>query len=276
MSLIDRKLAAAIRKAARKANINSLLSIPEANPKIAKNGKVGIYTAPLHMIPAKLSGFEVCGGRTEGCTKACLHTAGAVLYIAQKIRGRMVRTKLFFNKQVLLTFNNVQYTGRDIFMMLLVLEIERHVKRADVLDMAVGVRLNATSDIPYESIKVRHLNAANIMELFPNVSFYDYTKLVRKNLPSNYDLTFSLAEDNDDKAIAALDAGLNVAVVFDKLPETFTLGNRTLPVVNGDEHDYRPLDARCSIIGLKAKGKAKQDTSGFVRRTKVVMLRMVA
>ena len=35
-------------------------------------------------------------------------------------------------------------------------------------------------------------------------------------------------------------------------------------VVNGDESDLRFLDPRNSIVGLKAKGKAKKDTTGFV------------
>jgi hypothetical protein len=55
---------------------------------------------------------------------------------------------------------------------------------------------------------------------------------------------------------------MNVAVVFDKLPETY-MGR---PVNDADEHDLRFLDPQGTIAGLKAKGRAKKDTTGFVRR----------
>ena len=101
------------------------------------------------------------------------------------------------------------------------------------------------------------------MSLFPDVQFYDYTKLAnRKDLPSNYRLTFSLAEDNEVQAWAALTLGINIAVVFkNRLPENF-MGHR---VINGNESDLRFLDPMGVIVGLKAKGKAKRDTTGFTR-----------
>jgi len=100
------------------------------------------------------------------------------------------------------------------------------------------------------------------MELFPEVQFYDYTKHPnRKNIPVNYHLTFSRAEDNDEDIKQALKNGLNIAVVFEKyLPETF-MG---LPVIDGDKNDLRFLDPVNSIVGLVAKGKAKKDETGFV------------
>jgi hypothetical protein len=36
-------------------------------------------------------------------------------------------------------------------------------------------------------------------------------------------------------------------------------------VIDGDEHDYRPADDKGVIVGLRAKGKAIKDKSGFVR-----------
>jgi hypothetical protein len=117
------------------------------------------------------------------------------------------------------------------------------------------------------------------MEVFPHVDFYDYTKIAnRKNLPANYSLTFSLAEDNDVNAIKAYKNGLNIAVVFDtkrtkRLPERFILTadkpafSSSIPinVIDGDEHDYRPADPKGVIVGLRAKGDAIGDMSGFVR-----------
>jgi len=104
---------------------------------------------------------------------------------------------------------------------------------------------------------------------FPLVQFYDYTKIPRPYLRArgNYHVTFSLSESNSATAIDALKHGVNVAAVFhvkrgQPLPETF-LG---APVIDGDLHDLRFLDGyRGAVIGLRAKGKAKRDTSGFVQ-----------
>lgn len=54
---------------------------------------------------------------------------------------------------------------------------------------------------------------------------------------------------------------MNVAAVFHKLPETW-LG---YPVMDGDDSDLRFLDPKGHIVGLKSKGQAKHDTSGFVK-----------
>ena len=55
--------------------------------------------------------------------------------------------------------------------------------------------------------------------------------------------------------------GANVAVVFkNELPLTYKGYN----VINGDESDLRYYDPKNVIIGLKAKGKAKNDKTNFV------------
>ena len=98
--------------------------------------------------------------------------------------------------------------------------------------------------------------------MFPTVQWYDYTKIAnRRDLPANYHLTFSLAESNLDNAKQALRNGMNVAAVFRKVPRVF-LGHA---VMDGDATDLRFLDPKPVIVGLKAKGKAKKDTSGFVQ-----------
>lgn len=140
-----------------------------------------------------------------------------------------------------------------------------------------GVRLNATSDIPWESVSFvwRGKQFANVMQAFPRVQFYDYTKRAnRRNLPSNYHLTFSLAEDNDAQAEKALQNGMNVAAVFNvvrnhDLPKSYAIGQYLVPIIDGDVHDYRPADDRFAIVGLRAKGAARHDASGFVRSVKV-------
>ena len=109
------------------------------------------------------------------------------------------------------------------------------------------------------------------MEMFPNVQFYDYTKLenriVGQTLPANYHLTFSRAEDNDHKLDDVL-KHTSAAVVFSgELPATW----RGYPVIDGDEHDARFTDAGPGvIIGLTAKGKARHDASGFVVPSEII------
>ncbi len=106
------------------------------------------------------------------------------------------------------------------------------------------------------------------MEQFPDVQFYDYTKIVArayKPMPSNYHLTLSYSEADADYAeqvlTAVRDTGINAAVVFrDKIPATF----KGLRVVDGDKDDLRFLDPQGVIVGLKAKGDAKHDDTGFV------------
>ena len=125
------------------------------------------------------------------------------------------------------------------------------------------------------------------MELFAEIQFYDYTKVTKRalawaagDLPSNYHLLFSLSEDNDADAVAVLRAGGNVAAVFKDPSSTLFCTQRAgrivsgvrhmkhapqWSVIDGDDNDLRHLDARGVVVGLKAKGKARYDTSGFVR-----------
>ncbi len=242
-------------------NVNSLLSGEGTNPKVAKNEKLGVLGGVLHLAPADLSGFEVCPMRSEGCTAACLHTAGNPAYMKNKNESRIKRTKAFF-------------AHREAFMNLLVLEIAKMLKSANDQNLDLAIRLNGTSDIRWESVRFklwdwvsgradRHVAAnhqpVTILELFPDIQFYDYTKIHnRKNVPSNYHLTFSLNETNREFATKQ---DRNIAVVFKgKLPDEY-LGR---PVIDGDEHDYRPNDPRGVVVGLKVKGKGREDDTGFV------------
>lgn len=234
-----------------------LISNPTDNPKVAKNLKLKVYTAPLHLAPFNLSGYQVCPNASKGCAEACLHTAGNPAFMEAKNKGRIRKTKMFFEQ-------------RDVFFELLRKDIEK-LKKNTPKGYQTGVRLNATSDIPWESYRVYEGDPPkNIFEVFPDVTFMDYTKRINRKIQGidNYSLTFSLAEDNMGNAIIAFNQGINVAVVFRKdLPETFSLGDTLvdIPVINGDEHDWRPVDPQGCIVGLKAKGKARGDTSGFVR-----------
>lgn len=241
-------------------DVSSGLAKPESNPKIAKNMKQGVLSAPLHLAPYNLSGFNVCPQASKGCIAACLHTAGNPAYMAGKEKARIARTQAYFG-------------ARKAFMALVAFEIEALAIKAKRLNMVCGIRLNATSDIPFEKIAldVNGKPVANLMAAFPNVDFYDYTKTTKRALqwamglmPQNYHITFSKSETNESDCQKVAKAGGNIAVVFDELPETY-MG---LPVINGDSHDFRPIDGKGVCVGLKWKGKAKADETGFVVKTK--------
>ena len=278
---LDRNEVAAAWRALEAFGIrkNGLLAKPEANPKLAKGIALGVLSAPLHLAPASLSGFNVCPMATAGCKAACLHTAGNPAAMAGKSKARIAKTRAYFK-------------ARDSFMVALANDINKLQAKAERLGMICGVRLNATSDIPWERIPVVVNDGRkweSLMRLFPQVSFYDYTKRHnRTNLPSNYRLTFSLADSNDAHAIAALHNGINVSAVLNirrgkSLPGYIAICDgklwtnerdwtaldpsrvRYVRVIDGDEHDFRPFDPPGVIVGLRAKGKAIGDTSGFVR-----------
>jgi len=222
-----------------------------ANPKIQKGTAKGYLSFILHLAPARLSGKEVCPKRTAGCTAACLNTAGRggmfrrgeTTNVIQQARVR--KTKMFFDQ-------------REAFMAALVADINKAVKMSAKLGLTPAIRLNGTSDLSWEKYEAAH--GKNIFELFDYVQFYDYTKVLGRKVKhlKNYHLTFSAADGNDADVAEALLQGMNVTVVYDKIPEG---------TYSADEDDLRFLDGQVGIIGLKAKGRAKKDTTGFVKRT---------
>lgn len=212
------------------------------NHKTVKGEKLGYFTGILYLAPANLSGYEVCPMRSKGCTASCLFTSGMGAF--SNVQSARIRKTVDF------------FTKRDEFMAQLKKDIKSLEKKAKKMGMQPAVRLNGTSDIEWTRF--------GIMQEFPNIRFYDYTKCVNRLLsdkPDNYYLTFSRSEDNREDCITALSEGYNVAVVFkDTLPEEWN----GYPVVDGDESDVRFMDPAGTIIGLRAKGKAKKDKSGFV------------
>jgi len=196
-------------------------------------------------------GKNLCSGATPGCIASCLFTAGRGKFDMTKV-ARLHKTEYFLRE-------------RELFLQHLVTEITKGYKKHGT---AMAVRLNGTSDIPYENIKIQ--DNKNIFELFPDVQFYDYTKSferLTKKLPDNYHLTFSYAETaaNQINAITALEMGFNVAAVFNvKKDSDLPTEYKGYTVVNGDEHDLTFIQPKGTIIGLRAKGEGKKDTTGFV------------
>jgi len=228
------------------------LTFKTGNPKTDKNLKLDsklskYWILRLNLAPHTLSGYNTCPSASNGCATACLHTAGNPVFQKQKDSGRINRTRYYMQ-------------DRTEFIERLKKEISNHIKYCKKHDFKPVMRLNTTSDISWEN--------HGIFEQFPDMMFYDYTKVKKRALkyvsggyPSNYHLTFSMNECNQSDAMEILDLGGNVAMVFRKeLPATY----QGYTVIDGDTSDLRFLDAKNCIVGLIAKGKAKKDTSGFV------------
>lgn len=238
-----------------------LLTPAHANAKTAKNETQGNFQSYiLHLAPYKLSGKNVCPMASRGCAAACLNTAGRGRFDSIQ-DARLKKTQWFWN-------------DRDGFVAQLVKDLQAVVRKSERDSMRPVVRLNGTSDIDWTLIKTD--NGQNVFERFSMIQFYDYTKVIRRlknqklNPLPNYHLTFSKSESNDSDVLTAIGLGFNVAAVFSvkdasQLPETFN----GRPVIDGDSHDLRFLDASPSdglgaFVGLKAKGDAKKDATGFV------------
>jgi hypothetical protein len=215
-----------------------------ANPKIQKGTKLGYLSFILHLAPSDLSGKNTCPKATPGCIAACLNTAG---------RGGMFKrgenTNVIQKARIRKT---VQYfEQREQFLLDLEADIRKAIKFAAKQGLTPVFRLNGTSDLSVEKW--------GIIEKFPTVQFYDYTKVLGRkvaHLP-NYHLTFSKADGNDSDVAEALLQGMSVVAVYDAIPEG---------VPSADETDLRFLDPKGIMLGLKAKGRAKKDYSGFVIR----------
>ena len=225
--------------------------LSRANTKTLKGEKYGYLTSILHLAPHNLSGYQVCP-KAKTCVASCLNSAGRGKF--DKVQAARIRKTRYF------------FENRESFMIDLFDDITKSIKYAKKRDLIPVFRLNGTSDIPWEKIRVKEYR--NIFEAFPEVQFYDYTKIPDRKYPANYHVTFSHDGINWEKSCRdSLYNGQNVAVVFDKIPEKF----RGWPVIDGDNSDLRFLDKNTLplglIVGLKAKGNAKKDFSGFVVRS---------
>jgi hypothetical protein len=227
-----------------------------SNSKTRKGEKLGYKTFVLHLAPNTLNSYgkNLCPMATKGCIKGCLNTAGFGGIYPSVQKSRMDKSDFYISNRV--DFLNTLYE-----------DIIKSIQMAEKQNFIPVYRLNGTSDIQWENIIIK--DNKNIFELFPQLNFYDYTKIVKrfeKKLPENYHLTFSYSQEEDyyknidTISIDLLKRNVSVAVIFRKnLPESY-LG---FPVTDGDENDLR-FKQDGVIIGLKAKGRARKDVSGFV------------
>ena len=252
-------------------NKQKLLSI-NSDPKTTKGNKYNYSTAILYLASAKQSGYNVCPQSSPQCENDCLFWAG---------RGRMKTTQ---NARIKKTKYYIE--NRIDFMIQLIHEIDLFIKRSKKNNVIPTIRLNGTSDIPFENFKYH--NGLNIMENFPQVQYYDYTvtfkrmtKFMNDQMPKNYHLTYSRKENNQKEVLKVLENNFNVSVVYEnKLPNTFC----GFKVINGDDTDLRFLDnhkfyndlkyPECYsgglVVGLKyKKSKAQKidDSNNFIIQT---------
>jgi len=226
--------------------------LSQGSTKIEKSNKLSdewfsriIYLAPDDLADGKRT---LCPfAKKAGCSEACLNTAGHGKF-SNVQQARIRKSLLFLNDQ-------------QEFMRQLVEDANKFLKECDRLGKKPALRLNGTSDIQWEHIKVD--GHENIFAMFPQIQFYDYTKIPTRKVEHipNYHLTWSYSEADGKYAALIKNVSNNIAVVFrEALPEVF----KGFKVIDGDKHDMRFLDETQVVVGLVEKGEAKKDTSGFV------------
>jgi hypothetical protein len=226
------------------------------NAKTTKGESLGWLTGILYLAPYTLSGRNVCSHASPHCAEDCLNLSGMGVFDNVQ-QARIRKTQLF-------------HASPKAFVEGLDGDIGRARRKADRMTLRLALRLNGLSDLPWENLGGER--KVSLMERHPDLTFYDYTKNPHRmaayldgKMPENYKLTFSRSEVNEDIADAFVRRGGNVAAVFstkkkDTLPDSY-LG---APVIDGDTHDLRFLDPRGVVVGLRAKGKARNNQSDFV------------
>lgn len=224
------------------------------NAKTIKGEKLGYTTYIMYLAPytQNSKGINLCSHASEGCAKACLFSSGAARFNRVQ-QGKINKTEWFLD-------NRAEFLAKLDAEITVIKNKAKHQTSENI----PVIRLNGTSDIPWEKFKIR--DGKNIFELHPTVQFYDYTKnyiRLQKALPTNYYLTFSMSETNREISLDLLSKGYNVAMVFgvksvNDLPSEY-LGYK---VINGDESDLRFLDEPNVIVGLKYKYMTGKGTNG--------------
>ncbi len=248
-------------------NVRQLLQDGDANTKLRKSSGYGYVTAGLSLAPHQSAGIgNLCPNASAGCIEACLDHQGLASIFTRIRKARLAKSIAWF-------------TYRAWFINQLAEELERRLISATRASMRLAARLNVFSDIQWE----RH----GIVNAFPTVEFYDYTKDPRRvgQVAENYWTTFSRSEQNENDCVNVLKSAGNVAVVFADCQLPY-VGNRSylqrLPrtwsgftVVDGDTTDLRFEDIRGRkhgrVIGLRLKAHSLQERnqaihSGFAVR----------
>jgi hypothetical protein len=224
-----------------------LLTAPTHNMKLDKTQAYG-----LSLAPARLSGYNTCKHSTIACRRVCLNTAGKGAYNSVQ-RARIVKTKFLH-----------EYTGE--FSTLLMHEVHSLYMR---YGKDLRMRLNVLSDLRWEEL------LPQVFECAPRARFYDYTKDWDRmfiDMPDNYTLAASAHERTTEQDVQFMvDSGHDVSVVFSTpagqpLPHTYAGQHVTDADLSDAWMLMRPRsDGRGRVGGLRAKGRARGDISGFVK-----------
>ena len=230
--------------------VKNLLSKGSTNSKTAKNN---IETYILYLAPHTQNSkkINICPKASKGCAAACLFSAG---------RGR-------FSNVIASRTNKTEYylSDRKTFINQLSKELIKIANKSLKQDTKIAIRLNGTSDLDFIAL-IKKYNNLDLLngDQFKNLVFYDYTAIlgkIKKYINTSYSLTLSRKENNESEILEALKLGGNVAAVFkDHLPTKY----KGFTVIDGDQSDLMMLYNKNVILGLKAKGDAKKDKSGFV------------
>lgn len=250
--------------------------------KTKKGEEHKVATGIMYLAPADESGIaNLCPFASPDCKADCLKSSGRMIMDNAK-NARMWKTQAMKD-------DPKGFVDRlETEVKSLVKATDKGTGRGKYMGFKPAVRLNGTSDIPWENMK--GTDGKNLMEKFPDVQFYDYTKNPKRmasysggDFPKNYHLTFSRSELNDPNSklfnpkFGNIDDVLksgkgNVAVVFDT-PTTKVKGTKTYanalpetfngyPVIDGDQTDLRFLDPDGGhVIGLRGKGSAQHAES---------------
>jgi len=238
----------------------SLLSV-SSDAKTVKGEKQGVLTGILYLSPADLISerLNLCPyAGIAGCKTGCLNTAGRGAF--SNVQRARIRKTLFW------------WQHHEAFMCLLMRDIRKLRRKAKRDNMTLAIRLNGTSDIQWEKQYFGHPKTT-LIEKFPTVQFYDYSKVPARSVPDNYHLTFSYSGVAEFQPVVKkqmdFNPDTNLAVVFHKVPAfvMYKTTNVAIRVIDGDASDIRFNDPTGVIVGLTAKGKAKNDRSGFVVTT---------
>jgi len=224
----------------------------ESSTKTIKGEKIGYLTGIVYLVPDEI----LCPlALLAGCFHGCLNTAGRGAFNSVQ-KARKAKTPSLYDHQ-------------QAFLLSLAADTWTIARKAFKLGFKPLVRPNGTSDIPYENLII--WENKNLFQLFPDVMFYDYTKHPSRSLEgkilNNYDLTYSFSAITPKPiSIKGLSNKNNsrVAVVFQKqkdIPNNFRGWN----VIDGDNTDVRHIEPKQVVVALYAKGKAKQDTTGFTQ-----------
>ena len=200
----------------------------------------GFATIGFNLSPSKeafrFTGVDMCPLASLGCVASCLKLSGHNALDMNKI-ARIARTILWVH-------------APTTFLHWASVEVARYKRWAHNKGLTLAIRPNLLSDSTDLAGHIKAMVGRDVM-------VYDYTAILEDlRINDGVHRTYSRKENRDAETMCALASGFPVAVVFaGELPKTW----EGYPVVNGDKHDLRFIDA-CGpvVVGLKVKGVKRE------------------